>query len=329
LSRSEKEPVSDPARAGFQRLAIVTVVCALLLVAVGGAVRATDSGLACPTWPGCFSAGDFLPPRDLNVWLEHSHRLIAGVVALLVAAQAVWALARYRHRPGILWPALIAAVAVVLQAGLGAIVVLNLLAAELVTAHLGLAMLVVACLLVIAVNATPAPRTGPPRDPFFMRAAAAVSALTLVQILVGGHVTGIAAGLAFTGPEFPFLGVVAFGPVESASQAYNVAHRVLAVALAAAVMWLLAQARRTGQTGWRLQLPRIAAWLVVVQVAIGVGNLATQLSFVTVIPHLAVASWLWAALALTTFLAYRDVRAAAPERVPENRAAALDPVRSS
>jgi heme A synthase len=58
-------------------------------------------------------------------------------------------------------------------------------------------------------------------------------------------------------------------------------------------------------------LPRIAAWLVVLQIAIGVGNLATGLSFVTVIPHLAVASWIWAVLVLTTVLAWRATAASA------------------
>lgn len=304
--------MSSHARTGFQRLAIATVVCSLLLVAVGGAVRATDSGLACPTWPGCFSAGDFLPPRDLNVWLEHSHRLIAGVVALLIAAQAVWALARFRHRPGILWPTLIAAVGVLVQAILGALVVLHLLRAELVTAHLGMAMLVVGCLLVIAVNAAPVEPVGPPGDRGFAHAAAGVSAVTLVQILVGGHVTGIAAGLAFTGPQFPFLGLVAFEPLQTAPQVFNLLHRVLAIVVAGAVMWLITRARRTGQTGWRLRLPRIAAYLVVLQILLGVANLASGLSFVTVIPHLAVASWIWTVLVLTTVLAYRDARIGSP-----------------
>lgn len=300
---------------GFRRLAVVTLAASLVLVAVGGAVRATDSGLACPTWPGCFSAGDFIPARDLHVWLEHSHRLIAGVVGLLIAALAVWALRRFRDRPGVLWPAVVAAVAVVVQSLLGAVVVLQLLRAELVTAHLGLAMLVVACLVMVAVNASPSAPAAPPSRRF-ARAAAGVAALTYVQILVGGHVTGIGAGLAYVGPQFPFLGIAAFSPMETPPQIYNVVHRVLAVILAGAVMWLIVVAKRTGQTGWALRLPRIATWLVVVQIVIGVANLATGLSFVSVIPHLAVASWIWTALWCTTVLAYRSVLTGAPSAGP-------------
>lgn len=298
---------------GFQRLAVTSAVLALVLVAIGGAVRATDSGLACPTWPGCFSAGDFLPPAGLNVWLEHTHRLVAGVVGILLAIQAVWAIARYRRHPWIVWPAVIAAVAVVVQAGLGALVVLHLLRAELVTAHLGMGMLVVGCLLLIAVNASPTRAGVDAASRRFAGTAAAVTTLTLVQILVGGHVTGIGAGLAFTGEGFPFLGVATFAPLTTSQELFNVIHRVLAIAVAAAVMVLVARARRSGQHGWLLRLPRIAAWLVVLQIAIGIGNLATQLSFLTVIPHLAVASWIWAALVLTTVLAYRALGAGAQQ----------------
>lgn len=308
--------MSSSARtSAFGRLAIATAVLALVLVALGGAVRATDSGLACPTWPGCFSAGDFLPPAGLNVWLEHSHRLVAGVVGLLIAAQAIWAIARYRRRPWILWPTLIAAVAVVVQAVLGALVVMHLLRAELVTAHLGMGMLVLACLVLIAVNASPQDSSATGADPRFARTALLVAGLTFVQILVGGHVTGIGAGLAYTGDRFPFYGIATFAPIETAPQAFNVMHRVLAVALAAAVMVLVARARRSGQTGWLLRLPRIAAWLVVLQILIGVANLVSSLSFLTVIPHLAVASWIWTVLVLTTVLAYRPDRGAADDGV--------------
>lgn len=296
---------------GFQRLAVTTAVLSLVLVAIGGAVRATDSGLACPTWPGCFYAGDFLPPAGLNVWLEHSHRLLAGVVGVLIAVQAFWAIARYRRRAWIVWPSVIAAVAVVVQAGLGALVVLHLLRAELVTAHLGLGMLVVGCLILIAVNASPA-RPAQAASPGFARAAAGVTALTLLQILVGGHVTGTAAGLVYKGG--PLFGVFSVTPLSTAPHAYNLAHRVLAVLVAAAVMWLIVQARRSSQQGWLLRLPRIAAWLVVVQIAIGVGNLASDLSFLTVIPHLAVASWIWGVLVLETVLACRS--ASGPDAEP-------------
>ncbi|HEY8338396.1 MAG TPA: COX15/CtaA family protein, partial [Egibacteraceae bacterium] len=191
----------------FRRLAVVTTAATFLLVAVGGAVRATDSGLACPDWPFCY--GKLIPRQaDIppetgytlwNVWLEHSHRLLASVVGLLVLALAVWAVARFRDRRDLLWPAVVAFVVVCLQGALGAFVVLEQLLAELVTAHLGTAMLLVGLLLWLSVAAGPAAqRVGGARDRRFAWGATAVAALAYLQILIGGHVTGIGAGLVWT-----------------------------------------------------------------------------------------------------------------------------------
>lgn len=301
---------------GFAWLAIASALAMLILVAIGGAVRATDSGLACPTWPGCFSGGDFLPALQFNVWLEHTHRLVAGVVGLLVAAQLIWALLRYRGRRVLVMASGLALVAVLIQAGLGALVVLNLLRAELVTAHLGMGMLVVATQVFIAATSTE-PQL-PRVDRSLARLSLIAAGATLLQILVGGHVTGIAAGLVFVGPDFPFLGIASFAPAASEQAWFNIAHRVLAVAVLAAVGILSGRTRKSGATGWLARLPRIAAYLVAVQVLLGVANLATELSAVTVIPHLAVASWIWAVLVLQTTLAYRAA-GAPPTPVVEQR----------
>lgn len=313
-------PPSRPA-AGLRRLAVVGAVATLALTALGGAVRATDSGLACPTWPGCFTAGDFLPPAGLNVWLEHSHRLLAGTVGLLIAALTLWVLVSYRGRADLLWPTAAAAVLVNVQAVLGAFVVWRFLQAGLVTAHLGLAMVIVACLLAVAVGTAlprPGARARSGRDLGFARRSAAVAGLALAQILVGGHVTGIGAGLAYRLDGFPLMDGAVFPAVTAATerQLFHAGHRWLGVALLVAAAWLWWQAskhaqqrraRGTWEPGrrWLVRLPAIATGLVALQAAIGVANVWTELSWVSVTPHLAVASWIWALLFLEALLAYR------------------------
>lgn len=306
----------------FGRLAVVTAGLSLVLVALGGAVRATDSGLACPDWPLCF--GRWIPPANLNMWLEHSHRLLAGVVGIAVAVLAVWAVARFRDRPTILWASVTALVLVVVQAGLGALVVLHLLDANLVTAHLGMAMVVVACLVYLAVASSSGPADGP-RGGRLAWTSTAVAALCLVQILVGGHVTGIGAGLVYT--DFPLMDGALIPSIGSEREAFHVAHRLLAYLLAGGVAYLAIVAVRVrraaaavgdgGGSHWLVTLPLLACMLVVVQIVLGVANLGNRTSFVTVIPHLAVASWLWSTLVLHSLLAHRGVTATAdpgPER---------------
>lgn len=300
---------------GFARLAVCTTGLTLALVALGGAVRATDSGMACPDWPRCF--GVWVPPADLHIWLEHSHRLLAGVVGILILLLTVWAVARFRHRRPVLWASVAALLLVNLQAALGALVVWNLLEAGLVTAHLGMAMAVVACLVYLAVDVSrPPSQVTPPgsRDRRFAWAASAVAALCFLQILVGGHVTGIGAGLVYT--DFPLMGGAVLPPVATVEEGFHVAHRLLAYLLAGGVVLLCAAAashRRALQAAgawthahrWLMTLPLWASVLVVVQIGLGVANLANRASFLTVIPHLAVASWIWATLVLLTILAHR------------------------
>ena len=138
----------------FQKLAALTLATALGLVTIGVIVRATDSGLGCPDWPACF--GKWVPPAELHAWIEHSHRLVAALaVGPLVAAVGLITLftARRRDRP-LLAAALVTGALVIIQALLGGQVVIQQLRAELVTAHLAMALTVLALTIVIADRAT-------------------------------------------------------------------------------------------------------------------------------------------------------------------------------
>ncbi|MFN7064818.1 MAG: COX15/CtaA family protein [Aquificaceae bacterium] len=48
----------------------------------GGAVRSTDSGLACPDWPLCYRS--FSLPKDTSAKLEMGHRTISGLAGIFV-----------------------------------------------------------------------------------------------------------------------------------------------------------------------------------------------------------------------------------------------------
>jgi protoheme IX farnesyltransferase len=270
----------------FRRLAVVTIAATFVLIAVGGLVRATDSGLGCPDWPRCF--GRLVPPAELHAWIEHSHRLVASVVMVLVALLVVAAYRTGQER-AVRRAAVAALVMVLAQALLGAFVVWWKLRADSVTLHLATALALVALLIYIGFRARYASdrsrRHG--QDRGFVRLAGAGAGLLYLQMLVGSTVTGHHAGLAYP------LNVLLpdLGPSVARIQ---LAHRALAMVVGALVLAIWVVARRTQRAHPTVtRLAGYAAGLVAVQIGLGLANVANRLSALTVVPHLAVGALLW------------------------------------
>lgn len=114
--------------------------------ALGGLVRHTDSGLACPDVPLCL--GRLVPPLERGlVALHFTHRVLGYAVALLVVALAVWAARRGAPLAVRSWSKW-AAVLVLLQVGLGFLSVYTRLEVVPVSLH----TLVAASLLSVMVH---------------------------------------------------------------------------------------------------------------------------------------------------------------------------------
>jgi protoheme IX farnesyltransferase len=291
----------------FRRLAVVTIAATFVLIAVGGLVRATDSGLGCPDWPRCF--GRLVPPAEFHAWVEHSHRLVASVVMVLVAWMVVAAWRTGQDR--VVRRATAAALVLVLsQAMIGAFVVWWKLEAESVTLHLATALALVALLIYIGFRARfPADRSRRQgQDRGFVRLVAAAAGLTYLQMLVGSTVTGYHAGLAYPlNVLLPDLG--------PATARIQLAHRTLAVVVGTLVVATWLAARRTQRAHPTVtRLAGYAAGLVVVQIGLGVANVANRLSALTVVPHLAVGALLWGTL--VALLLHADRFAGRPDRDP-------------
>jgi protoheme IX farnesyltransferase len=289
----------------FRRLAVVTIATTFVLIAVGGLVRATDSGLGCPDWPRCF--GRLVPPAELHAWIEHSHRLVASVVMVLVAALVVAAWRTGQER-AVRRAAVAALVLVLAQALIGAFVVWWKLRADSVTLHLATALALVALLIFIDFRARHGGGRRQGQDRRFVRLVAAGAGLLYLQMLVGSTVTGHHAGLAYPlNVLWPDL-----GPSVARIQ---LAHRTLAVVVGTLVVaiWLVARrSQRAHPTVTRLA--GYAAGLVAVQIGLGVANVANRLSALTVVPHLAVGALLWGTL--FALLLHADRFAGLPGRDP-------------
>jgi protoheme IX farnesyltransferase len=292
----------------FRRLAVVTIAATFVLIAVGGLVRATDSGLGCPDWPRCF--GKLVPPAELHAWIEHSHRLVASVVMVLVALLVVAAYRTGQER-AVRRAALAALVMVLAQALIGAFVVWWKLRADSVTLHLATALALVALLIYIGFRARypsgdRTRRQG--QDRGFVRLAGAGAGLLYLQMLVGSTVTGHHAGLAYP------LSVLLpdLGPSVARIQ---LAHRALAMVVGALVLAIWVVARRTQRAHPTVtRLAGYAAGLVAVQIGLGLANVANRLSALTVVPHLAVGALLWGTM--VALVCHADRFAGSPARDP-------------
>jgi cytochrome c oxidase assembly protein subunit 15 len=263
-----------------RRLSLLTahlVVALMALVVIGGATRVMEAGLACPDWPLCY--GTLLPGRQMNlqVFLEWFHRLDAFVVgvALLVLA-GLTGLRRRQLPAGVPALASLALLLVVLQGLLGALTVTRLLAAPVVTAHLGTALLLVALLSCLHQRLELPPtsrRNGPAGWParLLLPLAGLAGLLVLAQCMLGAAMASQwAADLCLdSGRGCRWL----------------LWHRQLAHAAALAVLLLAAV---TPERRWGITL----AAAVLGQVALGVLTLRQQLA----VPLITVAHQLLAAL---------------------------------
>ena len=301
----------------FQRLAAATVAAAFLLVVIGVGVRATDSGLACPHWPGCFE-GQFLPGlgSDYHVWIEWLHRTVAALIGLLIVAMAVLAVLDHRDRPSIVWPSLAAVLLVGFQAWLGARTVQLGNTGESVTAHLAAAMALVGLVVYLLVRSSyPARLAGSGSQRFTLLAAFAAAAVFGV-LLFGANVTARDAGLVF--PDWPLMNgsLIPVAPDARADlaglYAAHALHRYAAaivLVILAAVAWAAWRRRAAQPRLARLALGVLAVYLV--QVAVGALQIATLLAPWTQTLHVALGALVWGGSVALVVAAYYEARIAA------------------
>ncbi len=134
----------------IRRLVWRMCLATLILMAIGSATRVMNAGLACPDWPLCY--GELVPTKQMNfqVFLEWFHRLDAaliGVSAIALVGLSWW------HRQvlpkWLPWASSFALFLIVFQGVLGGLTVTELLRFDIVTAHLGTALLFFTTLLII------------------------------------------------------------------------------------------------------------------------------------------------------------------------------------
>ncbi len=268
-------------------------IATLILMAIGSATRVMNAGLACPDWPLCY--GQLVPSQQMNlqVFLEWFHRLDASLIGLMAIGLVALAI-RWRHSLAtwVPWTAGFVLFLVVFQGVLGGLTVTQLLRFDIVTAHLGTALLVFCTLLAMGMGLLPYQAKGTAGKLSWLGGLAVV--LVYGQSLLGGLV-----GSRWAAHQ-------CFGLSELCSVVN--AHLLGIIPASLAVILLAVLAWRTPALDGRLRSQAVLAFgLLVLQLILGVATfrLRLQVEPLTVC-HQAVGAALLGTLVCFTVLSLRD-----------------------
>ena len=302
----------------LHRFAVLTSVATFALIFAGGLVTSTGSALAVPDWP--LSFGQLFPRMEGGVLFEHGHRLLAGTVAILTAVLCAW-LIRKEPRVWVRRLGVAALLAVVAQAVLGGIHVLERLPVATGIAHAALAQFFMCLTVVLAMVTGPRwreawPMAGDPRAGATRRLLVATVLAIYLQILVGALVRHTGSGLVI--PTFPLANGHLWPPIDSKYVAYQMAHRVGALVVAVLVLWSAARVLRHHGATPRLRRPAVLlATLLVWQILLGALTIWKQKAVIPTTSHVLSGALL---LATALVLAIRAHRILIPVPAPAGAA---------
>jgi heme a synthase len=299
----------------FVRFATFLLAYLLFVIVFGAWVRITGSGAGCGDhWPSCH--GQLVPrtPTAQTI-IEYTHRLTSGLLGLMAVALPIWAWRSFPAGHAVRRSSLLTLVLVVVEAAIGAGLVLNQLVASnasqaravAVALHLGNTLLLTACaaLSVAFASDTASPQLLRRRSASTVPDGAWLLGLLLVGLLLvssSGAVTALGDTLF---PVQARAGALAPALSEHFLVQLRVVHPVLAsgivcVAFGAARRFMDAPATRS----WAWAVGCLAA----VQLGLGGLNIALNAPGWLQLAHLLTAQLLWISAVLLSWR-WRQARA--------------------
>lgn len=286
----------------FQRIAWLTLALTVGVILWGSVVRATGSGAGCANdWPAC--RGALVPQAPSGATLiEFAHRLTSGLSLAAVLLLAVWARG--------LWPAghrvrrasALALVFVILEALVGAGLVLlslvgdnaTVMRAIFMAGHLINTYLLLASLALTAWWARRPEQEGAPARP---STALVVTLAVLLLLSIAGALTALGdtlfpAGNLREGLTQDFL------PTAHFLIRLRVIHPLLALVASVFVFVAMVPQVSRPTTPWSRRLAAAAITLFFVQAAIGGLNLLMGTPLGLQVLHLALADGVWLAVVM-------------------------------
>ncbi|MBW3662853.1 MAG: COX15/CtaA family protein [Actinobacteria bacterium] len=301
-----------------QKLSVGSLATALVLVGIGAFTRGSGSGFGCrDSWPLCEDGalGGLLPRWEFHMVVEWTHRWVAAIVIGLLIALAIHARRRHAAERRLYVPAAIAVIAVLVQAGLGAAVVKTGLDVDLVSVHLGVAMILMGLLAAIAVNS------------FFIGSRGEPDATTAWSRLLWGGALGVYAVIVLGSlvhnryvPGWPITDAGLIPTGADTTTQLHVGHRAVVAVVFVALTYLAMRAGRAGRPRPETSLVHTGFALYTVNIGLGAAHVFTEVSAAgLIVAHLMVATASWAALVAAAVLARRNGEVAAssaPDRSP-------------
>ncbi|MDP9118100.1 MAG: COX15/CtaA family protein [Actinomycetota bacterium] len=238
----------------LNRLSVVSLIANVLIVVTGGAVRLTNSGLGCPTWPSCTTAS-LTPTRAYSFHgiIEFTNRQLTFIVGLLAALTLVAAW-RQRRQTRL---AAIGLIGIPAQALLGGITVLTDLNPYAVAGHFLLSMTLIAVYATLMWRLTGGQTIVVPVAA--ARFTRGILAITVVVLTIGTVVTG-------SGPHAGDLKAGRLHRIHLSASGVSQLHADAVMVLIGATLGLLAVAYAVGALE---RLRRAAGLLLAVELGQG------------------------------------------------------------
>ena len=192
---------------GYTRYTWFVLIMVILVIAAGGIVRMTQSGMGCPDWPKCFgrwvppTSAEQLPPdfekylrtqdidHSFNVyhtWIEYINRLLGALLGVFIFIHFIWSFKKFRRTDRrILLYSFLLLIAVGFQGWLGKKVVDHNLEVVKVTIHMLVALVIAAIPLLIIYRLKGTEKIA---DNFLKALSVVVLILLIVQIILGTQV---------------------------------------------------------------------------------------------------------------------------------------------
>jgi heme a synthase len=147
----------------FSRVVLLSIIGTYLVILAGAVVRGTGSGLGCPDWPRCF--GQWIPPTDITelpenyktiykiagksiadfdpfkTWTEYINRLLGVLLGLVMVFLFGLSFSVRKYENNLTWFCGGLLFLIMVQGGVGALVVSSHLKPFIITIHMFLAVI--------------------------------------------------------------------------------------------------------------------------------------------------------------------------------------------